>query len=59
MAKDRRSILRRAAIGAAFAVPVIMAGCGLPGGEIPKKCNDQQPKFCIPEFPELDFGTDD
>lgn len=44
----RGKILRRAAIAALVAGPLVMAGCGLPGGDIcenphpidPTKCND-------------------
>ena len=48
--KDRRMVLRRAAIGAAFVIPLVVAGCGAGGGDIPTKCL-KQPKLCLPDFP--------
>jgi hypothetical protein len=45
--KDRRLVLRRAAIGAAFALPIVLGACGGLGGEIPPQCK-QNPIKCIP-----------
>ena len=46
--KDRRLVLRRAAIGAAFTVPLVLAGCGIGGGDIPKQCL-KDPLKCLEE----------
>ena len=47
--KGRRMTLRKAAIGAAFTLPIVLGACGVGGGEIPTK-GLQNPELCLPDF---------